>query len=173
MLGKRLSQVQTKNPRRSERQRRILEFLQANPAAVLSTVDPNGEPHGVVIYYVINEDFSISFLTRARTRKCDNLRQNPHTMLTVFEPRSQTTAQITGIATQVMNSAEVNSVAGAILRASLGSNGAALLPINKLQAGPFTAFTITPVQIRIARYSSADTGSYDDLFESVESFNLY
>lgn len=173
MLTKRFQTRQVPKPQLSDRQRRILDFLRANPVAVLSTVGSNGEPHGVVVYYAIQDDFSIALLTRVRTRKCANLRHDARAMLTVFDPHTQTTAQVTGAAIEATDSVEVNAVAGAILRVSLGKNGAALLPITKLQAGPFTAFTIHPEQIRIARYGLADIGDYTDLFESIESFTLH
>src|SRR5690242_6657904 len=109
MFGQRFHPAPT-TPRHAERPRRIFNFLRANPIGVLSTVDSTGGPHGVVIYYIIRDDFSIDFLTRERTRKYDNLRHNNHAMLTVFEPRTQTTAQIVGTASEITDSTVVNGV---------------------------------------------------------------
>jgi len=156
----------------SNRKQRMYDFLRANPVGVLSTVDPNGEPHGVVIYFTINREFDVFFLTRNETKKYDNLKRNDHLMLTVFEPHNQTTVQIIGKAIEMTGSSEINGIAGGIFGISAKNNDAGLPPIAKLRAGSFVAFKIAPVQVRMAVYSRPDAGDYTDIFESIESFDL-
>jgi len=156
----------------SNRQKRIYNFLHDQHIAVLSTVDPDGNPHGAVVYYTIDSDFTMHILTKRGTRKYDNLMHNNHVMLTVFEPRRQTTAQVTGIARERAGQGHINTIAGAILGASLQTSDVGLPPIVKLQAGSFTTFSIEPVQIRKAIYARPESGDYDRLFESIESFEL-
>jgi hypothetical protein len=156
----------------SDRRQRIFDFLQANPIGVLSTVNPNAEPHGVVIYFTVDKQFSINFLTRSETRKHDNLEHNNCVMLTVFEPRAQAVVQVTGRAYKVTNSRSINALAGSILGIGRQTSSGGLPPIIKLEAGDFVAFQIVPVQIRMAVYARPDSGEYQDLFESVESFDL-
>ena len=159
-------------PSFSDRKQRFYEFLDNNPVGVLSTVTPDGDPHGVVIYYVIDKNFIISFLTRAETRKRDNIKHNNHVMLTVYEPRTQTTVQIVGTAKEVTDSYEVNGIAGAVMGVSTKIANTGLPPISKLEAGSYVGFRITPEQIRMAVYSRPDPGEYGDIFESIESFDL-
>jgi uncharacterized pyridoxamine 5'-phosphate oxidase family protein len=156
----------------SDRRLRILTFLKNNPIGVLSTVTPNNDPHGTVIYYSVNEQFVASFLTRHDTRKYDNIRHHKHVMLTVFDPRSQTTAQITGRATEVTKRAEVNRIAANTLGASLVTSEGGTPPITKLEVGEYAAFTIEPVQIRLAVFGRPDPGDYSEIFESIESYEL-
>jgi hypothetical protein len=47
-----------------------------------------------------------------------------------------------------------------------------LPPILKLQAGSFTTFAVTPASIRMAVYARPDPGDYNQLFESIESFEI-
>lgn len=156
----------------SDRNQRIYDFLTDNPVGVLCTVTPDSVPHGSVIYFLTDDDFNITFLTKAETRKHDNLMHNNKIMLTIFEPHSQAVAQVTGVAEEIEGSYDVNEVAGGILAASLKSSGPGMPPIVKLMAGPYTAFRITPKLIRMAIYSRPDPGEYEDLFESIESFEL-
>lgn len=157
----------------SDRKQRIHWFLKQNAAGVLSTVDPDGNPHGVVIYYVVDDEFVISFLTRAGTKKYDNLKHHNHVMFTVFDAKSQTTVQVTGRAEEITNNYDINGVAGKVLGASLKTNKIGLMPINKLEVGPYVAFTIQPVQIRMAVYARPDPGDYTNMVESIESFDLH
>ncbi|HWB39199.1 MAG TPA: pyridoxamine 5'-phosphate oxidase family protein [Candidatus Saccharimonadales bacterium] len=164
----------TKNKAKlSERQLRIFNFIDHNRAGVLASVDPNGEPHAAVVYHSINkQDFCVSFLTKTGTKKYDNLVRNNHVVLVIFEPLSQTVAQVIGEAHELTNSGEVNDVAATICETSLESSPNGIIPIAKLDAGEYTAFRIEPKQIRMACYARPDSGDYNRIFESIESFEL-
>lgn len=150
----------------------IYRFLFMHSIGVLSTVTPDGDPHGAVIYYSIDRSFTISFLTKDRTRKFDNISHNNRVMLTVYDPATLTTVQVTGIATQITDNAEVNAVANSVLRACLATSITGTPPLTKLQAGDYVACTIKSLLIRKAVYAQAASGSYAELFESIESFDL-
>lgn len=154
----------------SDRKQRIFDFLFTTSIGVLSTADPDGDPHGAVIYYTINRDFEVAFLTKLETKKYDNLVHNSHVMLTVFEPLTQTTVQVTGVAKEVKNGSAMNGIAARVLGTSLKTSKAGLTPLSKLEAGSFVAFTIEPVQVRMAVYARPKPGEYNELFETIESF---
>ncbi len=156
----------------SERQRRIYDFLSGNRTGVLAMVDPNGEPHGVVVYYAIDDKFVISFLTKTHTKKYDDLIRNNHVMLVVFEQAGQKVAQITGKAKEIKDSYEINAVAADIFKTSLDTSKSGMPPLVKLEAGAYTAFRITPDQIRMATFANPDSGDYENVFESIECFDL-
>ena len=157
----------------SERQQRIYRFLDEQHLGVLSTVTPNNDPHGAVIYYAIEDDFTVWFLTKTRTRKSDNLLHNNHVMLTVCEPATQAVVQVLGIAIQHPTGPAVNRVSNEIFKKMLDEEANQLPPIVKLQAGAFTTFEIKPVQIRMAVYAQPEIGDTEELFESIESFTLH
>jgi uncharacterized pyridoxamine 5'-phosphate oxidase family protein len=153
------------------RQRRIFNFLDERYVGVLSSVTPDGNPHGAVVYYAIGSNFKIRILTKTGTRKYDNLVHNDHVMLTVYDSGLQTTAQITGTAVERPGLNNINQAADAIFT-KLGKSNEGMPPIMKLQAGEFTTFQIEPAQIRFAQYAKPFSGGYETLFESIESFDL-
>ena len=153
------------------RQKRIFNFLKDHHVGVLSSVTPDGNPHGTVIYYAIDNDFNIHVLTKIGTRKYDNLVHNEHVMVTVYESSTQTTVQFSGFAVERAGSNNINETANAIF-AHLATDNEGLPPIMKLQAGAFTTFQLEPVQIRMAIYARPNAGGYGELFESIESFHL-
>lgn len=156
----------------SARRRRMYDFLREHPVGVISSVTPNGNPHGAVIYFAVDERLTVRFLTKTGTRKYDNLVHNGHVMLTVFDAHTQTTAQIAGVALERTGQVATNQVATALFGASTRTSGSGLPPIVKLQAGAFTTFLIEPMQVRMAVYSRPEVGGYQELFESMESFEL-
>jgi len=158
-------------PGLSQRQQKIYDFLRANPVGVLSTVGPGGDPHGAVIYFDVKQDFLVFFLTRAATRKYDNIKHHTMVTLTVFDAHSQTAAQISGRAAEVTAKAQINAIADDLLKNAIGLSGHPVsLPIAAMDGGPYTAFKIKPTHIRLASYKQAETGD-QAIFESIESFD--
>ena len=170
MLPKSLSPIQRRQVF-TARQRRIFNFLSEHHTGVLSSITPGGEPHGVVMYYAIDDNFTIHVLTKVGTRKHDNLIHNSHVMLTVHDVDKLMTAQITGVATERSGNENIERTAKAVFgHLTLGNEGPP--PIMKLQVGAFTTFEIKPVQIRMASYARPMVGGYKEVFDSIESFEL-
>ena len=156
----------------SDTETRTFEFLKDTAVGVLSSVTPNNDPHGTVVYFGIDRNFVVSVLTKSETKKHDNLTRNSHVMLTVFETVTQTTVELTGIAEEVSDPFRINEIAQMNLEASMKKSYGGIPPISKLEAGALTAFEIKPVLVRMAVYARPDSGGYSELFESVSSFEL-
>jgi general stress protein 26 len=150
-----------------ESSRSMLDFLKEHPVGTLSTVDPNGEPHAVVIYYFTDDDFNITFTTKRETRKFDNLSHYNHAMLLAYESTSQTTVQVTGVVEEIVDKQESESAFRSMVSASMATSDAGLPPFTKLYAGQYVAMRLKPLQIRMAVFARPDPGGYD-MYESIE-----
>ena len=158
----------------SVRQKRIYDFLNGMHCGVICSISPDILPHASVVYHVVNEtDFSVSFLTKTGTRKYDDLIHDNHVVFIVFDEESQTVAQVTGNAYEITGPNDVNGIAARVYTNSLSSKKNGVLPIARLQAGTYTAFTIVPDQIRITSYGQPRSGDYEHMFDSIESFDLH
>ena len=153
-----------------QKEQLIYDFLHTNKAGVLTSVDPNGDPHGSVIYFTVDQQFEVCFLTKSRTKKYENLKHSNRVMLVVFEPQSQTVAQVLGVAKEIEDPGKLNSVAAAISMTSIRKSDGGIPPVSKLKAGEYRGFVIQPVQIRYAAYAQSGAGDYQSIFESIESF---
>lgn len=150
-----------------ESSQRILSFLKHHPIGTLSTVTPDGDPHGAVIYYSIDDDFIVRFTTKRKTRKFDNLTFRNRGMLVVYEAPSQTTVQVIGVTEEITDNAEAQAEFRNMLESSMETSQAGLPPISKLYAGSYVAMRLKPVQIRMAIFARPDPGGYD-MYESIE-----
>lgn len=151
----------------TESKRNIFEFLKSNPVGVLATVSPEGKPHAAAVYFSINEKFKITFVTKLETRKYNNLSHNNNVMLVSFEPKSQTTAQITGQAEEITGIPdEAMQALRSTIWAALKTSETGIPPTSKLLAGNLTAFRIEPTQIRMAKFMRPDPGGYD-IYETI------
>lgn len=145
----------------SESSKRIYDFLTQHPIGTLATVDSHNNPCASVIYYMVDEEFNITFTTKRDTKKHANIQRNSHVELAVYQAASQTTAQITGVATEITDVSESNEAFSNTLRAAIRTSEAGVPPISKLYAGPYTAYKITPNQIRMAVFIRPDSGGFD------------
>lgn len=74
--------------------------------------------------------------------------------------------QVTGVATKIEDSTEMNEVFAKILNASLEASGSSVPPISRLKEGDYVAYQIKPKQIRMAVFSRPKFGEYEDLFKT-------
>jgi uncharacterized pyridoxamine 5'-phosphate oxidase family protein len=155
------SRVGTKNIR-------ILNFLNDHKSGVLATVSTDDRPHASVIYYHIDSSFEITFLTKSRTQKSQDLKRNPHALLIVYDELTQTTVQVQGVIVELTDSKTVSDVFRNTLRSSLKSSQVGIPPIAKLNAGQYIAYKLAPSEIRMAVYARPDSGSYERVFEVIE-----
>ncbi|MGZ6004969.1 MAG: pyridoxamine 5'-phosphate oxidase family protein [Candidatus Saccharimonadales bacterium] len=150
------------------RQRRIYDFLLANPTGVLATADPADGPHGAVIYFCVDDEFVISFLIKNASKSQSNLNKNDRVVLVIYDQTSQTVAQVTGRAVEVKDKQQVNAIADKLMR--LEPNQGPLL--SPQQSASCLAYQIFPDQIRMAYFGRPDSQDFNGLFESLESFVL-
>lgn len=148
-------------------EREARAFLKNHKVGVLATVDPNGEPHAAAIYYSIDKDFNLAFLTKAHTKKADNLEHNAHAMLVVYEAETQTTVQVTGVVHKVTDSTELNDIFTQIVYASIDTSHTDVPPIARLELGEYVAYRLEPVQVRMASFKHHEQGNYDSIFKTV------
>lgn len=143
------------------------DFLRQHPVGVLATVDPNGEPDAAAIYFTIDEDSNIAFLTRTGTKKSDNLQHNHHATLVVYEAETQTTVQVKGAARKIEDPHDMNEVFIKVLNASLDASDTAVTPISQLREGNYITYRLKPKQIRMAVFSHPRIGQYEEIFKTI------
>lgn len=162
-----LTEVHEQNASTSEGNSRIYDFLKSHPVGVLSTVDPNGNPHATVIYYSVDDNFKVTFTTKRDTKKNDNITHNNHVMLIAFDTLTQTTAQITGLAVDISETAEAQRAFSTMLATAEATSKTKVPPISKLLAGPYVCYEIKPVQIRMAVFVRPNPGGFD-IYETID-----
>jgi nitroimidazol reductase NimA-like FMN-containing flavoprotein (pyridoxamine 5'-phosphate oxidase superfamily) len=149
-----------------ESTQRIYDFLKTHPIGVLATVDPNCDPHAAAVYFDVQQDFEITFVTKRDTRKHDNLRYKDHVMLIAYEPHTQTTVQVTAAAEELSEGEEAQAAFRHMLETAERTSEAGVPPISKLYAGYYVTYRLHPVQIRMAVFIRPDPGGYD-MFETL------
>ena len=60
---------------RTRVKKEALDFLKSHKTAVIATVSSGGEPRAATVYYTVDDDFCLYFMTGRETRKFKNLQQ--------------------------------------------------------------------------------------------------
>jgi general stress protein 26 len=152
----------------TERTTRAYQFLRAHSAGVLSTIDPNGKPHGAVLYYGVDPSCTITFLTKKNTKKSDNLLHHNHAMFIVFDERQQTVVQVTGTVSPVVDGERLSTMFRTALRASIHTGRNAVPPVTKLPGDAFIGYELKPVEIRTSIYGRTTVGTPGKTFETID-----
>jgi len=163
--------VQSKAPQElafsSEKNQRIFNFLKSHPIGVLATVDPNGDPHATTVYFSVDNEFKVSFVTKRDTKKFDNLQHNDRAMFVVFDAWTQAVVQVVGSVKDISDTPEAQVAFQDMLAAAIHTSESGVPPISKLYAGYYATFQIQPAQIRMAMFMRPSSGGYD-MYETID-----
>lgn len=78
----------------------IYSFLNQHNVAVISTVGQDGLPNAAPIYFVVDDNFNIFFITPIKTQKNADLNLRNDVVLTVVDEKKRATVQIRGKASE-------------------------------------------------------------------------
>lgn len=145
-----------------------LHFLREHMSGVLATTSADGRPHATVIYYSVDPLLNVTFLTKRRTRKAENLRQHKYAELVVYDEVSQTMVEVAGRVIELTSKAELSQVFRSTLRASLHTAASAIPPISKLDAQEYVAYRLRSTTVRMAQFKRRSSQQPAGLFEIIQ-----
>lgn len=147
---------------------KVYEFLRSHPIGVLATVGSGHIPHATAIYFVVEEDLSVKFLSKRDTKKIENIKNNSKVMLEVFEAATQTNVQIAGVAEDISDEMQAHDVFTKVLEVTRATSQADVPPVSKLLAGNYVAYRVNPSQIRYRVYQPLPSPSSETEFITID-----
>jgi general stress protein 26 len=137
----------------------IRSYIDNNPVATLGTINPDGTPHGAVVYACADDSHPVVyFLTKTGTQKYKNLSNNERVSITVVNPSENSTLQANGRARYVEDAVTLDMVMKKITRIQ-ASAIEWLPPLAKLRASAYVLIGITIEHARLARFKGMEIGS--------------
>ena len=132
--------------------KRVVTFLKDHPMGILSTSNRDGEPWGAAVYFLVDDDFNIYFVTRHDSRKYQNMEKNPYASLTVADSETQVTVQLSGDITTmpVQKYMDVFFDKFANMRPEGDYQWAP--PVDKVHSGSYMPLQLTPTKMQYADY---------------------
>lgn len=135
-----------------------LRFLKSHQAGVLATVGQGGQPHASAVYYIVDENFNLYFLTQSSSRKAQAIAANPRVAFTVGTQDVPQTVQLEGIAEEIhyqdTKDEKMTQLAEVLMSASTY-----FAPVTKLDPASIILVWIQPKWVRWADYATAVHGT--------------
>lgn len=101
------------------RRRIALDFLSSHRIATLATIDKDNKPDAATIYYLVDKDFILYFLTRIESRKYYNLQLKSLVSMVVSDENTMETIQLRGTAERIEDFGEEGEALEKLWRAGL------------------------------------------------------
>lgn len=141
-------------------------FLRHRSSGVLATADSAANPYAAVVYYLLEDDFTLLFGTKRETQKYKNMEENPQVSLVVYDEPTQTTAQVIGRIEFVEDGDVTEKVIANMEATSTRRSIENVPPANKLTAGDLVVVRVYPQVIKLAEYGFAKQNS-ENIFETM------
>lgn len=95
-----------------------LRFLKEQSLACLASVAPNGNPSASFVYYVIDDDFTVNFMTRKDSRKYANVTANGRGAMAIADEAQMKSIQMEGDVIEITDAADREEHTHKIFRSS-------------------------------------------------------
>lgn len=142
----------------SEAYFKIMNYIEQNPLATLSTVNDDGTPHGAVVYVCALSNQTVCFITKNLTRKYINATERPTVCLTIGNDKDSSTLQLTGHASVVNNAEMMDTILKKITQIH-ARMAEWLPPLAKLRAGNYVIIAVKITRGRLGEFKGLDIGS--------------
>lgn len=152
-----MTRVQSASSQQAEKL--ISLFLADHYSGVLATASAEGSPHGTVVYYLPEPDFSLYFVTKEGTQKYKNIQENNRVAFVIYDEKSQTTLQVHGTVHVVDDLEKKRETIHNMTNSSIALSGTLLPPAYKVTAGDYVVMQLVPSTIDLAIYARTDSSS--------------
>lgn len=136
----------------------IRTYVDHHPIATLGTINPDGSPHGAIVYVCADGTRpTVYFITKQATRKYKNLIERHQVSITIVNPSENSTLQANGRTFEVQEPVVIDTVMKRIADEHVSAKEW-LPPIAKLRAGAYVIIGIELTHARLAQFKGRVIG---------------
>lgn len=146
------------------------KFLSVHRVATLATIAVNGPPDLATIYYIVDEDLNLYFMTRIESRKYRNLKEQPMLSMVITDEGTMETIQLTGMSERIENFKDESAVLSKLWVADYAEQHWPGPAVKLYEAGHSAQLAVTkiiPTEMTYASFERQDKGNYKSFFLSV------
>ncbi len=133
---------------------RARNFLVTHDIGVISSIDNNGVPHGAAVYYASDSNNYLYIVSKHKTYKASNIRNESKVAFTIFDTQSMQTLQLSGVAHIEKDPKIKEKIFHDILRPRFDGKHSDMPPIMYLPAGEYVVICIKPTIYKFSDYKT-------------------
>lgn len=131
---------------------KIIDFVASHSKAVIATVDAANQPSTSMIFYIVDKNNDMYFVTKSLTTKSENLKQNNRSALTIIDEEKPITVSMTGTVHEIADQLKHDDIMQNIFKLSY-SELHDYAPIIKLHKGSFVVMKFIPKQAKMTDFT--------------------
>lgn len=143
----------------------IHEFIKLHSRAVIATADLNGQPSTSIIFYVMDSNDELHFITKTGTKKFENLKSNNKAAITIADAEKPMAVNVIGSVVELLEQPKRDSIMQEVFKLSY-SELHDYAPIIKLHKGSFTVMKFIPHEAKMTDF----TKPMGDAKESLKTY---
>lgn len=146
------------------------KFLSAHRAATLATVNAKKKPDAATVFYIVDKDLTIYFMTRIESRKFRNLEMQHEVAMVISDEQTMETIQLSGTAERIENFEEERGVLSKLWTADYRNPnwpGPAVKLFESGHSVQLAVVKVVPQEMTYAVFERQDKGKYGSFFEKV------
>lgn len=140
----------------------INEFIKSHSRAVIATVDLNGQPSTSIIFYVMDNNAELHFITKTQTKKFENLKANSKAAITIADAEMPIAVNVTGLVVELVDQPLHDEIMQEVFKLSY-SELHDYAPIIKLHKGSFTVMKFIPKEAKMTDFTKPMGDAKEDL----------
>lgn len=146
------------------------KFLSAHRVATLATIATKKKPDAATVFYIVDEDLTIYFMTRIESRKFRNLEKQHVVSMVITDEKTMETIQLTGAAERIENLEEEGVALTKLWTADYRNPnwpGPAVRLYESGHSVQLAVVKVVPQEMTYAVFERQDKGKYGSFFEKV------
>jgi uncharacterized pyridoxamine 5'-phosphate oxidase family protein len=140
----------------------INEFIKSHSKAVIATVDVSGQPSTSSIFYVMDKNNELHFITKSQTKKFENLKINSKSAITITDKDKPIAVNAVGLVVEITDQAMRDEIMQEVFKLSY-SELHDFAPIIKLHKGSFAVLKFIPKEAKMTDFTKPMGEAKEDL----------
>jgi nitroimidazol reductase NimA-like FMN-containing flavoprotein (pyridoxamine 5'-phosphate oxidase superfamily) len=133
---------------------KIYNFLRKHDLATIGTLNRKKQPILAAVYYYIDDEYNLYFVTKTNTRKYRNLKDNPAVGVVVVDEKKRFTVSAEGLAKEVSDEDAQVNIMNELAKVRGDSNSAWFPPIAQIDGGTYVLIKVDLRHVTMADYAN-------------------
>lgn len=146
------------------------KFLSTHRTATLATVNVKRIPDAATVFYIVDKDMTIYFMTRIESRKFHNLSKHTIVSMVITDEETMETVQLNGVAERIENLEEESEALMKLWTADYKNHnwpGPAVKLFESGHSVQLAVIKVVPQEMTYAVFKKQANGKYGSFFEKV------
>ena len=130
----------------------VADFIKSQSKAVIATVDSEDQPSTSVIFYIVDKNDEMFFITKSHTTKFENIKSNHKAALTIVDSKKPIAVNLIGTVTEITEHPQRDEIMQKVFQLSY-SELHDFAPIIKLHKGSFSVMNFVPLKAKMTDFT--------------------